>query len=447
MKKRILSIVLALTMTSALLAGCGSSSSDGSGDTSAESTTSESSASDATSENADPAGTSGEVYMFISQPEYADAINTLIEEYKTVAPDVTITYETTQNDYPTMLKAKLNSGDVPDIFSSTSGKEIETYIEYSYDLTGQPLAEAMLPAVADSMKDAGGEGIYGFAIKGNYFGLVYNQELLEQVGVTEAPKTLSELKALAEKLDAAGIQAFTSGFAEWWVYKHIFQHFMGASTDNYQELVASFESGNTTLQEYPTLYDNYFEFIDLVKQYGDAKPLETDLSAELAAFASNKAAIMVGQGAWVEGDILKINPEAKILFAGYPVDDDAADCQVITGADQALRVYNDSESLDATLAFINWWYTSDYGKLWFTDVAGVVPPIATTTESTFEIIKQGQALAEADGSAPLGVIYSTDSFHTAFGEAMQAYVEGGSSKDDTVSTIEQKWQEIDGASN
>ena len=45
------------------------------------------------------------------------------------------------------------------------------------------------------------------------------------------------------------------------------------------------------------------------------------------------------------------------------------------------------------------------------------------------------------------IIYSTDSFHQAFGEAMQAYVEGSASKEDTISTIEQKYQEIDGASN
>ncbi len=72
----------------------------------------------------DPSQDSGEIYMFIASPEYADAINTLIDDYKKVAPNVTINYETTQNDYPTLLKAKINSGDVPDIFSSTSGKEI-----------------------------------------------------------------------------------------------------------------------------------------------------------------------------------------------------------------------------------------------------------------------------------------------------------------------------------
>ena len=152
MKKKLVSALLCVAMVATMLAGCGGKK-------------------EADSSDEGGSGSSGEIYMFISQPEYADAINTLIEEYKTVEPDVTINYETTQNDYPTLLKAKLNSGDTPDIFSSTSGKEIEVYKEYSYDLSDQPLMDSMLPAVADTMKDANGEGVYGIAIKGNYFGL------------------------------------------------------------------------------------------------------------------------------------------------------------------------------------------------------------------------------------------------------------------------------------
>lgn len=392
-------------------------------------------------------GDEAEISMFISQPEYADAITTLIEEYKNVEPGVTINYETTQNDYPTLLKAKLNSGECPDIFSSTSGKEIETYKEYSLDLTGEALVDAMDPNVAAAMKDANGEGCYGLAIKGNYFGLIYNQDLLDQAGVEKVPETVAELEDCVAKLTEAEITPFTSGFGEWWVFKHVFQHYAAASTDDYQKLIAGFEDGSDSLSNYPIIADNFFNFVDLVKDNGDQKPLETDLSGEEAAFASGKAAIMVGQGAWVEQDLMKINPELKITFAGYPVSDDAADCQVITGSDQALRVNKDSENKEAVLNFLNWWYTSDYGKAWFTDVAGVVPPIKGDFESDYEVVKQGSASVEEKGAAPLGVIYSTDSFHQAFGEAMQAYVEGSTSKEDTIKTIEQKIQEIDGASN
>lgn len=433
MRKRIVSLLLCAAMAGTLLAGCGSKEEQPGTDAKAG------------TEAAVKGSTGGEIYMFISQPEYADAINTLIEEYKNVAPDVTINYETTQNDYPTLLKAKLNSGEAPDIFSSTSGKEIETYKEYSLDLSDQPLMDTMLPAVADTMKDAEGNGTYGIAIKGNYFGLVYNKELFEQAGIEKAPETITELKDAVEKLKAADITPFTSGFGEWWVYKHLFQHFMAAASEDYPALVQSMESGEKSMNDYPILKDDFFAFVDLVKENGDNKPLETDLSAELAAFAGGKAAMMLGQGAWVEGDLLKINPDIKIGFGGYPVDEDAAHCQVITGSDQALRINKDSKNKEAVLDFVNWWYTSEYGKSWFTEVAGVVPPIQTDGESEYEIVKQGAASVEEKGSASLGVIYSTDSFHTAFGEAMQAYVEGSTAKEDTIAAIQKKWAEIDGS--
>ena len=141
---------------------------------------------------------------FAGEPEYADAINTLIDDYKKVAPNVTINYETTQNDYPTLLKAKINSGDVPDIFSSTSGKEIDTYLEYSLDLSDQPLMKTIDPGVASAMASAKeGGGMYGIAIKGNYFGMIYNEDVLKDAGVDKVPETTEELKAACDKIKSA----------------------------------------------------------------------------------------------------------------------------------------------------------------------------------------------------------------------------------------------------
>ena len=120
MKKKLISVLLCTAMTIGLLAGCGSSSGD-----SASAPAADAGSAETTEEPAASSDEPAEIYMFISSPEYADAMGELIEAYKEVAPNVTINYETTQNDYPTLLKAKLNSGEVPDIFSSTSGKEID----------------------------------------------------------------------------------------------------------------------------------------------------------------------------------------------------------------------------------------------------------------------------------------------------------------------------------
>lgn len=444
MKKKLISMLLCVAMVGTMLTGCGGGGSEapaaGNGAGGAESS----------SGGAAGSGEEAEIYMFIASPEYADAINELIDAYKEVAPGVTINYETTQNDYPTMLKAKLNSGDVPDIFSSTSGKEIDVYKEWSYNMESEALAETIDPAVAEMMKSpADGNGLYGIAIKGNFFGMIYNKEIFETCGISEFPRTASAMEEACAKIEAAGYKPFTTGFAEWWVFKHVWQHYLDAAAANAgmdpAALVAAFEKGEAKVADYPELYDNFFHMVDLIVTYGDDKPLETALENEEAAFANGEAAMMVGQGAWVEADLLSINPDLKIGFAGYPVTEDAAQSQVISGSDQSLHVYKDSAQLQATLDFVNWWYTSDYGKTWFVDVAGVVPPVISEGDSAFEVINQGNALAAADGTASLSICYSTDSWHQTFGELMQAYIAGTADKDATCASIEEQWQTIEGA--
>ena len=442
MLKKLLSMVLVLAMATTLFAGCGSKEATPTETTTTTETSTET-ATETTTEETTAEAEPVEINMFISMPEYADAINQLIAAYKEVAPNVTINYETTQNDYPTLLKAKLNSGEAPDIFSSTSGKEIGVYLDYSKDLAGQPLVDAMADPVKAVMMS--GDEVHGLSVKGNYFGIVYNKALFEEVGIAEFPQTFSELEAACVKLQAAGYTPFSAGFAEWWVYKHIFQHFMyAAQPDDVEGLVNAFIAGEAHFKDYPALYEDFFKFIDLIKTYGDQKLLESDLSTEIAALASGKTAMVIGQGAWIEADTLKINPDIKIGFDGYPVNDNAELCKVIAGSDQALRIYKDSEVLDDTLAFVNWWYTSDYGKAWFSDVAGVIPPIKDAKIADFEIIKQGNALVESEGAGTLGVCYSTDSFHQAFGELMQSYVAGISDKDTVIAEIETKWVELEG---
>lgn len=438
MKKKLLSVLLCAAMISTILTGCGSKSADtAAGDT-------------AVTEAGDTQTAAGdekaEIYMFIASPEYADAIGSLIEAYKEVKPNVTINYETTQNDYPTLLKAKLNSGDCPDIFSSTSGKEIGTYLDYSHNLADQPLSGAMTDAVKSVMMS--GDEVHGLSIKGNYFGVLYNKALFEEVGITEFPQTFTDLEAACEKLSAAGYTPFTTGFAEWWVFKHCFQTYLDAAGgDDVEGLVNKFAAGEAKLSDYPEIYDSFFNFIDLAVKYGDAKPLETDLSAEDAAFASGTVGMMLGQGAWVEADVIKINPDIQIGFDGYPVNDKADNCKIIGGSDQALRVNKDSKVLQPTLDFLNWWYTSDYGKAWFKDVAAVIPPITDAAAPDMEVVKQGSALEAAEGTATLSITYSTDSFHQAFGEIMQSYVAGTIDRDGACEQIEAKWVELEGSGN
>lgn len=378
------------------------------------------------------------ITIFQNSPEYTDAFNAYIEEYKKVKPNVTINMEVTQADYPTLLKAKINSGDIPDVFASTAGGEIEAYAEYSYDLTNEPLAGAMTDPIRANMSYDG--KVYGFPIKANTFGMLYNKDIFAKAGIVAPPKTISELEEVAEKLEAIGVRPFTTGYKEWWVHKHIFQHFVDAAQPNdVQGLVNAFIAGDAKFASYPTMSENYFNFLALTLKYGDPKPLETDLSSQISSFATGEAAMIVGQGPWVEADILKIDPDLKIGFMGYPVSEDPKDAFIITGADQALRINKDSKNLKEVLELYNWLFTSDYGKRWFSDVAQVIPPIKEGIMPQLQVPMAMEEILKTEKAGDLAISYSLDSFHQAFGETIQGYIANAFTKEETIDEIEKAW--------
>ncbi|MNJ46400.1 Multiple sugar-binding protein precursor [compost metagenome] len=357
-------------------------------------------------------------------------------------PNVTINLEIMQADYNTVLKSRIAAGSTPDVFQTTAGGDIDTFAEYSADLTNEPLAAAMTDAVRSNMSSSDGK-VLGLPIKGNLFMLIYNKELLEQAGITEAPKTTAELQDAITKLEAKGTTPFANAYKEWWVWKHVFQHFVDAAAKDAnmsaKDLVGSFIAGETTFQEHPVLYNNFFEFTDLTVKHGTDKPLERDSNAEVSDFASGKAAFMTGKGAWDEEAIKKINPDIQIGISGYPVSDKAEQALIITGADQALRINKDSKVAKETIEFFNWLYTSDYGKNWFSSVAKVIPPIKDAPLPDLDMPKQMEEILKTQPSGDLAINYSLDTFHQKFGEIMQAYIGGSQPKDKAVEEIQKAW--------
>jgi len=429
MFKKFSSLAVSLMLVAGLLSACGSSNN---GNT-------------ATNTN-NPDASSGDakvtINMFTASPEYTEAFNAYIAEYKKVKPNVTINLEIMQADYNTVLKSKISSGQTPDVFQTTAGGDIDTFAEYSADLTDEPLAAAMTDAVRTSMTSTDGR-VLGLPVKGNLMSLVANMDLLNQAGVTEVPTTVAEMDDAIAKLEAAGITPFANAYKEWWVWKHIFQHYVNAAAEDAgisaQELVTQFIAGTTTFQDHPLLYNNFFEFIDKTVEHGTNKPLERDSNAQVSDFATGGAAFLTGKGAWDEEAIKKITPEINMQIAGYPVSDKAEQATIATGADQALRINKDSKVVNETIEFFNWLYTSDYGKNWFSDVARVIPPIQDAPLPDLDMPKQMDEILKAGKSGELSVNYSLDTFHQKFGELMQAYIGKSKSKDQAIDEIQKAW--------
>jgi raffinose/stachyose/melibiose transport system substrate-binding protein len=437
MLKRFLSLSVSLVLIIGILAACSGNNINTAGNTEG--------AGNGAAEDANKPVT---INMFTASPEYTDAFNAYIAEYKKVKPNVTINLEIMQADYNTVLKSKIAAGSTPDVFQTTAGGDIDTFAEYSADLTNEPLAAAMTDAVKVNMSSSDGK-ILGLPLKGNLMMMIYNKKLLADAGITEVPKTTSQMNDAIAKLEAKGITPFANAYKEWWVWKHIFQNFVNAAAEDAgttpKELVAKFIAGETTFKDHPALNDNFFNFIDLTVKHGTNKPLERDSNAEVSDFASGKAAFMTGKGAWDEEAIKKITPDIEIGIAGYPVSEKAEQSQLITGADQALRINKDSAVAKETIEFFNWLYTSDYGKSWFSNVAKVIPPIKDAPLPDLDMPKQMEEMLKTEKSGDLTVNYSLDTFHQKFGELMQAYIGGSKTKDQAIDEIQKAWVQFGSA--
>ncbi|TVY04629.1 extracellular solute-binding protein [Cohnella terricola] len=431
--KRALLGFACVVLTVGLLSGCGSNNSN----------ENQSSPSVASSETPNEVNQTSDkpatIRMFIASPEYTNAFNDSIKEYKKVKPNVTIELQITQADYPTLLKAKIAAGDLPDVFQSTAGGELKQYAEYSADLSNEPLAAALSDNAKKNMTLD--DKVLGVPFKINLFSLIYNKQLFADAGISEVPKTIDQLDDAIHKLEAKGITPFANGYKEWWVQKHIFQHFLDAESDNPEQLVKDFIAGKTTFEEHPLLM-KYFDFIELSVAHGLPKTLERDYGTQVADFATGKTAIMTGQGAWAEEGILKINPNIQLGIMGYPINDDPSKSMIITGADVAFRINKDSSVLQETKDFFNWLYTSDYGKVWFPDVAKIISPLEGGKMPGLQMPVAMGELLQSEKAGESSVIFSLDSFHQKFGEIMQKYIGKDITKEQAIEEIQKAWIQL-----
>ena len=111
-------------------------------------------------------------------------------------------------------------------------------------------------------------------------------DILNKCGITKMPETTSELKDLCEKVSAQGYQVFTTGIKDGWPVKHMFQSFLNMTGEDAAVTWQKISSGEKRIEDYPSLYNDFFNFFDLIVKYGGDKPLESSFDQEVADMRS-----------------------------------------------------------------------------------------------------------------------------------------------------------------
>ncbi|MFS0824611.1 ABC transporter substrate-binding protein [Bacillus sp. 1P02SD] len=305
--------------------------------------------------------------------EIADQLQAMIDEYEKEHPNIKIKLETVGGgaDYGAALKAKFASGDEPDIFNNGGFKELELWKERLADLSGEPWVEHVLPIGKVPMTDTDGK-LYGMPVNLEGYGFVYNKDLFEKAGITEAPKTFSELKEAAEKLEAAGITPFSAGYGEWWV---IGQHLLNipfAQQDDPVKFIEGLYAGTEKIVGNQHFKD-FKNVLDLELKYANDNPLTTDYNTQVTLFGSGETA-MLQQGNWTENMIYEINPEINMGFLPIAMtDDEAAANRLPVGVPNNWVLNKNSKHLQEAKDFLNWMVSSETGKRFITEEFAFIP--------------------------------------------------------------------------
>lgn len=415
--RKFLALALCAALFTGTMAGCAGSNTG----SSAASTDNTASAS-ASSENTQPVT----LKFMLNSPELTDQYKAMAAEYKKAKPNVTIDMTIIQNDYQTVLKSKLNSGDVPDLFMSSAYNDNRVYSDYEYDLTNEDFMKNIDPAFLKAVTLDGKVTGYPLLVQSHSF--IYNKKLFKDAGITTLPTTLDQYKEVCEKLTAKGIQPFSSGFAEWWVMPQMTYPSMSDAYDgDYNKLFEDVKSGKLKFGDLPQV-DFALDLIDLVKKYSGSKPMESTADMQVSDFANGKVA-MIHQGSWEEDSIRKVNSDIDMGYLEAPRKDGRS--VIAVDSNLTMRVAKDSKNLQEVLAFLNWLTTSDYGKSWIPSVVKQISPQKNAQTPDTQLAKETSQAVTEDKACQWWIFSGPDGIEQPFGTAFQNYAAGTADRQKT----------------
>lgn len=426
MKKRSIVLLLTVFALTFALAGCGNAKN-----------------------NANPSASSGKknvtIKMFQFKVEIAEQLQNLVNEYEKET-GVKVQIETVGGgaDYGAALKAKFNSGDKPDIFNNGGYSDLDLWLENLEDLSDQPWVKDLVKGTDEPMTHDG--KLYGMPIGVEGYGFIYNKDLFKQAGITELPKTLTQLEDAAKKLQDKGITPFINGYGEWWVLGNHLVNLPFAYQADSNAFIAALNDGSQKITGNEA-FNNWAKLFDLTIKYGGKNPLQTDYNTQVTEFATGKAA-MTQQGNWTQVQISKTNPDINIGFLPMPITEDAAtNDKLFVGVPNNWVINKNSAVKEEAKAFLNWLVTSETGKSYITKEFKFIPALTTISASeedlgalASDIMKynqEGKVLSWNWFKFPQGEASSKK-----FGDAMQGYVGGQQTKEQMLAAFQSTWDSL-----
>ncbi|SEU25831.1 ABC transporter substrate-binding protein [Paenibacillus sp. NFR01] len=432
--KRRFALIFAIVCT-LIIAGCGNGGNNNSANK-ANSTEkpAETSAAEATEA---PAKKDVTIKMFQFKVEIAEQLNALAEEYeKETGVKVEVETHGGGEDYGALLKAEIASGSEPEIFNNGGYTALVPYMDRATDLSNEPWAANLIPT---SKTPATVDGkLYGMPMNVEGYGLIYNKDLFAKAGITEEPKTLSQLKDAVAKLKAAGITPFEAT-NEWWSMGIHLVNVGLAHQPDPKKFIEDVKAGTQTIKG-NAVFEQWLDLVDVIFDNAQDNKVTTDYATQVAEFAAGKAAMMM-QGNWTQGDIDKVDPNLNLGLLPLPISDEEG--TILVGVPNNYIVNSKSAHPEEAKAFLNWLVSSETGKKYLTQEFKFIPAETNIEAAAADIGQVAVAVQEKSATA-LGWNWDMfpDGVTQGFGAAMQEYLGGQLKRDQLLEKLDKAVQDI-----
>lgn len=422
--KKIWKGLLVTALSVSMLAGCGNAQNQ---------------SSDTEGDNGSSASKSVKLKLFIAQPRLKEHYDKYIADFvaKEKAEkniDVTIQLEMpTADNAAQILKTRLASNDAPDIFALHAINEIPSYYKAGYleDLSDQPFVDKLLDSVKPSVTTTDGK-VVAVPLETLSWGYLYNKKMFTDLGLTP-PTTLTEMKAVVEKLKANNITPFVLSYKESWIPQLVLPLAAGAliNTGN-NDFIERMNKDEGSFTEMKAMFDIF----DLINANGTDKATEVGGDDGAAAFAAGKGAMWL-QGPWYAETILKSNPDMDFGVAPLPINDNPDATLINLSASTSLAVSKTSGNKEVALDFINYVLDDTASNDFFQALK--FNPISTVhTYESYPWVNDATEYVKAGKSYQDPAI--PQSVKDEVGKGLQAYYAGQLSQDDVLQALDKAWK-------
>lgn len=393
-------------------------------------------------------GDSVDVDIYQFKVEFRDQFEDLVELYMEENDGVNLSVQTVGggNDYAASLKAQMASGNEPVIFNIGGPTELEEYREYLTDLSDTEAASSALEGSLNGVEEEG--SVYGlpYALEG--YGLVYNKEIFEAVGVDVSTLTTFEtmeeaFRKIDEQKEELGLDAVLAFPAsELWVMgNHLANNYIAPEFNN--DILTAFEADSIEF----VYGDQMKQMLDLQNEFSVQPVLNVDYSTQVEQLFSTGRVAVIQQGNWIYPTVNGIDADfAENGIGMMPMPFDGAyEDHLPVGVPQYWVVNQNSspEQIEAAKDFLDWMYMSETGKDFVLDEFKFIPAYeGYDTERIADPLSQdvynysvtGRTIGWTFMATPVG--WNEDVLGTQF----QRYLVDDATWEDVLETAKTSWE-------